>query len=253
MVLAKSVHFWPNWVSPTLNLPPLQRGDALRGRIGHHLGGHQLVQPLQVPGQTDKAPLPSGGLQPAQRELAESQDLFDNANDRLNRGLAPAVNGLAQVSLKLVGHLDDRASVIRGWLRRLGKTFLPAAVMGLTPGSNEGLNLPGFQVLDVLGGTVDFVQGCGFGVTNLRRNGIDRRDGFISIDRMIGQAVTHHKQVPLLHSHLHVVMLIKATIGAILHNPGVWISKVVLILGPGAGRLGRLGFWSSGFTPNTRE
>jgi hypothetical protein len=150
MVLAKLAHFWPNWMAPTFNLPPIQSGDAVRGWGSHHLGSCQLVEPLQVPGQTDQAPLPSRGLQTTQGELPEPQHLLDNANNRFNRGLAQAVNSFAQFSLKFVGHLDNRASVIRGWLRRLAKTFLPTTVMWLTPSSDEGLNLPGFQVLDVL-------------------------------------------------------------------------------------------------------
>jgi len=80
MVLAKTAHFWPNWLAPTLNLPPVQTGGAIRGWGGHLLGGRQLVQPLQVPSQTDQAPLPSGSLQTTQRELAETQHFLDDAN-----------------------------------------------------------------------------------------------------------------------------------------------------------------------------
>ena len=80
MLLVNSAHFWPNWVSSTLNLPPIQRGGAVRGWGRYPLGGCQLMQPFQVPGQTDQAPLPSRSLQTAQRELPETQHLLDNAN-----------------------------------------------------------------------------------------------------------------------------------------------------------------------------
>src|SRR2546421_10465873 len=57
-----------------------------------HLSYDQRMQPLQIERQTDQAPLASDGLLAAQRELPEAQHLFDDADHRLDRACARAVD-----------------------------------------------------------------------------------------------------------------------------------------------------------------
>src|SRR5215210_7344306 len=45
----------------------------------------QCMQPLQIESQADQPPLPRRRRRAPQRELAEAQHLFDDADDRLDR------------------------------------------------------------------------------------------------------------------------------------------------------------------------
>src|SRR5215210_8625783 len=69
-----------------------------------HLAQAQPMQPLQVPGQADQAPLPGGRRQPTQGELPEAEPLLEAADDRLNRAFTQPVDRLAGDGLQLVGH-----------------------------------------------------------------------------------------------------------------------------------------------------
>ena len=173
ILLTNSAYFRLNWVSSALKLLPFQVGGAIRGCGLHLLAGCQLVQPFQVPSQTYQAPLTRSRSQTAQRELPESQHFLDDADHRLDRRLTQAVDGFANLSLKLVGHLDYQARIMRRWFGRLSKTLTPALVVWLTPRSDKGVNVPRFKVLDILGGKVDLVQRSCFGLTDLGRDGID--------------------------------------------------------------------------------
>lgn len=57
---------------------------AKRGSHQPALSGQQDMQAFEVPGQTDQTPLARRGSQASQRELAKTQHLFDNADDRLD-------------------------------------------------------------------------------------------------------------------------------------------------------------------------
>jgi len=121
-----------------LQLPTFRAAGAVRGCYPlHALAGGQPVQPLQVPGQTYQTPLTRGRSQTAQRELPEPQYFLDDADHRLDRRLAQAVDGFANLSLKFVGHLDNQSRIIRRWFRRLGKTLAPALVVWLTSRGDE--------------------------------------------------------------------------------------------------------------------
>jgi hypothetical protein len=39
--------------------------------------------------------------------VPKTQNLFDDANDRFHRALAQTINGVIDVGLEFVGHLDD--------------------------------------------------------------------------------------------------------------------------------------------------
>jgi hypothetical protein len=61
---------------------------------------HQHVQPLQVVGQAHQTPLSGHRQHASQRELAEAQRFFDDADDWLHRGFAQTVDPLADVGLE---------------------------------------------------------------------------------------------------------------------------------------------------------
>ncbi len=50
------------------------------------------MQPLQIERQADQTPLATSGLLAAQRELAEAQHFLNNADHRLDRAFAQAIN-----------------------------------------------------------------------------------------------------------------------------------------------------------------
>src|SRR5918912_1529900 len=77
---------------------PIQRRDSglllVIGLSTAHLSCEQSMQPLQIERQTDQTPLARGYLLAAQRELAEAHHLFDDADHRLDRAFAQAVDRL---------------------------------------------------------------------------------------------------------------------------------------------------------------
>ena len=60
---------------------------------------HENMQPLQVEGETNQAPLPRRRREPAQRELSKTQDFLDDPDHRLHGTLSQAVNRLPDFSL----------------------------------------------------------------------------------------------------------------------------------------------------------
>src|SRR6266566_1766741 len=89
----------------------------------------QGMQPLQIECQADQAPLARGGLLAAQRELAEAHDLFNDADYRLDRAFAQAVDRFPDHGFELVGHLDRGTGIVGWWCRQRGEAFLPTGMM----------------------------------------------------------------------------------------------------------------------------
>ena len=120
--------------------------QAVSAWRGHHLSyflaADQRMQPFEVVSQAHQAPLTGGRDQAAQRELAKAHHFLNNANHGFDRTLAQPVNRLANVRLELVSHLDQRAGLLRRWLRGLGKKLTPVPMMRFASGGNIGLNWP---------------------------------------------------------------------------------------------------------------
>jgi hypothetical protein len=57
---------------------------------------------------------------------------------------------------------------------------------------------------------------------------IQRGDGFTLVWGMIGERVGHNQHALLIDRCLHVVMLVKASIVAVLHDARRWVREVVL-------------------------
>ena len=113
---------------------PLPRPDRVRisgsrrEERQRELMAQQNMQSFQVERQADQTPFPRSGDQTPQRELAEAQHLFDNANHGLDRAFAQTIDGFANVCLKLVSHLDHGAGIVGRRCGLLGKAFLPIFV-----------------------------------------------------------------------------------------------------------------------------
>jgi hypothetical protein len=106
------------------------------------------MQALEIEGQTEQGPFASSLVQAAQRELAEAQDLLDDANHGFHRGLAHRIDALADFGPQLVGHVDSQGCGWAGWVRQGLQQALPRDVMRLAPGGNVGVDLARQQPCD---------------------------------------------------------------------------------------------------------
>lgn len=80
-------------------------------------GFQQYIQLLQVERQAYQTPFTGRGHQSTQRELSKAQDFFDEANHQFHCALAESADGLADLLLKFVGHLDLQTSLFGRQLR----------------------------------------------------------------------------------------------------------------------------------------
>ena len=91
------------------------------------------MEAFEIESQTDQAPLASYGCYPTQRELAETQYLFDDPHHGFDGAFACSVDRFTQGGLELVRHFHLGARVLRWWIGSRSKTLLPARMMGITP------------------------------------------------------------------------------------------------------------------------
>ena len=54
----------------------------------------------------------------------------------------------------------------------------------------------------------------------------------MSVIGMIRQGMGDDQETVLFHGHLHIVVLVKAIVSAVFHNPRLWIGEVVLVFVP---------------------
>ena len=118
------------------------------------------MQAFEVVGQTNECPLARSGKQTAQRELTKTQDLFDNANHRLNRAFAEAIDFTPHCRLEFVGHLDFRRGIVGRWLTLLGEKALPTLMMGLPTSGNVRLDSVPFTGLCISRAEEAVIQKC---------------------------------------------------------------------------------------------
>ena len=98
------------------------------------------MEALEIEGQTDQTPLARRRRDPPQGELAEAEDLFDDAEHRFDCAFACPVDGFAQRGSQLVGHLDLCARVLRRRVRQRREALPPTGMMGITPRGDVRLN-----------------------------------------------------------------------------------------------------------------
>jgi hypothetical protein len=67
---------------------------------------------LEVESQTNETPFTCCRDQAAQRELAKTEDFFNDANDGLNGAFSQAIDCVSDLGLEFVGHLDDGAGLV---------------------------------------------------------------------------------------------------------------------------------------------
>jgi hypothetical protein len=99
------------------------------------------MQLLDVKGNAYQSPFTGYPFIASQRELPKAQRLFDDTDHRLYRTLPESIDGLADLCLEAISHLDQGSSIIRGrsgLLRR--EEVLPAFVVWLSSCSNVGFN-----------------------------------------------------------------------------------------------------------------
>src|SRR5258708_39382290 len=90
------------------------------------------MEALEIEGQTDQTPLTCCCLDTSQRELAEAQHLFDDANHRFDSTFACSIDRFAQGGSELVGHLARGTGLLSWRIRERCETLLPAGLVGLT-------------------------------------------------------------------------------------------------------------------------
>src|SRR5260370_22979922 len=145
------------------------------------------MEALEIESQTDQAPLASGGLNPAQRELAKAEYLFDDANHRFDGAFACPVDRFAQRSSELVGHLDLRTGILRRWIWQGREALLPTWMVRITTRGDIWLNLAlgtGSQCCEAKIASIH--RRC-LRSANLRGNGSERGFGFLAIIGVIGK------------------------------------------------------------------
>jgi hypothetical protein len=173
-------------VADTVQLRPLL---SICGRAKS--GSVYDMKTLQIVSQTDKAPFASDRSQPAQRELPESHDLFDDAKDRFNRALAQAIDGLACFRAQLVGHLDFMISVFWWWLWFALQERMQIVMMTITSNGNMGIDAHRFKRLDFGGAEVAIVHGRSIGPAQFYRDRLSCHHPFMFVIGMIGERIAN--------------------------------------------------------------
>ncbi len=186
------------------------------------------MEALEIERQTDQAPL-ARRRDPTQGELAEAEDLFDDADHWFDRAFACPVDGFAQRGPELVGHLDLCAGVLRRRIRQWREPLLPAGMMGITPRRDVGLNAAFGTGQQRRGAKVASIQRGRLGRAERGRDGLQSRLGFLTVVGMIGERASHDQQTPLIHGHLRIVILLEAGVGRVFHDARLRVGEVVLV------------------------
>ena len=108
--------------------------------------------------QIHQTPFTRSCCQATERELAGAQDFLDDANNRCDGIFAQAIDGFADLCLKLIGHLHHSTGIVsrRFWL--LCEILAPTAMMRVTPGGNIRLNAAGLYVSNIVLTEVAIIQ-----------------------------------------------------------------------------------------------
>ena len=176
------------------------------------------METLEIEGQTDQAPLASGGQFTAQGELAEAQHLLDDADHRFDGAFARPIDRFAQRRLELVGHLDQGARVLGRRIGQRRETLLPTGMMGITARRDRGLDATFLTRHQGGGAKIPSIQCRCLWRADHRGKSSEGRFGFLRVVGMIGEGPSYDEQTPLIHGHLRVVILLKAGICRIFHD-----------------------------------
>src|SRR5215469_13691231 len=101
--------------------------------------------------------------------------------------------------------------------------------MGITASGDVGVNATLGTGIQGCWTKVACIQSSRLWDANGRGDGLKSRFGFVAVIGMIGEGVSHNQELGLIHSHLHIVSLLKSGIGRIFHDAGLWVGKVVLV------------------------
>src|SRR5258708_18487030 len=176
------------------------------------------MEALEIEGQTDQTPLASRRLYPAQGELAEAQDLFDDPDHRFDRTLARPVDRFAQGGLELVGHLDLGTGILRWRLWERGKPLMPARMMRITTRSNVRFDPTLATCNQGCRTKIPGIQRCRIGRADGFGDGLERGFSFLRVVGVIGECMSYDEQTGLIHRNLCIVILFKTGIRWVFHD-----------------------------------
>jgi len=196
------------------NLPHSRLAGALKQPLFQVEGVHTF----QIERQADETPFASGRRQAAQGELAKAEDLLDDSDHRFDGAFAQTINCLADCGLEFVSHLNDGTCLVCGWLRLLLEKGVPVEMMGFASSGDIGFNAKILAILDVGFREVAIVHRHRLGSSDFHRHRFQGRQSFLFIVGMIRESMRHDQQALLIGGHLHIVVLVKASIGAVLHT-----------------------------------
>ena len=202
----------------------------LSGPLKQPLFQVEAVHTFQIESQTDERPFARCGQQATQRKLAKAEDLFDDANNRFDGAFTQTINCLSDLGLEFVGRLDDGAGLVWRWFGLLLEKGVPIEMMRFASGGDIGINSKFLATLDVGFTEVPSIQGDGVRPSKLRRDRLQGGQGFLFIVGMIREGVGHNQQTFLIYGHLHIVVLVKAVIGAVLHDVRIGIGEVEYLI-----------------------
>ena len=156
------------------------------------------MEALEIEGQTDQAPLARRRRDAPQGELAEAEDLFDDADHRFDGAFACPVDGFAQRGSELVGHLDLCARVLGRRVRQRREALPPTGMMGITARGDVGLNVALGTRRQRRGADVAGVQRGGIGRAERGGDGRESRLSFLTVVGVIGESPSHDQQTALI-------------------------------------------------------
>ena len=213
-----------------MSLPLVKRTKMSKDPVqDFHLSQHPgaLQQPLlqieavhafQIERQADETPFASGRLQAAQGELAKAEDFFDDANHGFHGAFPQAIDCSSDLGLEFVSHLHSGAGLLCRWFRLLLEKGVPIEMMGFASGGDIGLNPQIFAILNVDLREVAVVHSHCFGFSDFSRQSVQGGQSFLFVVRMVRKGLGDDQQAVLIGSHLHIVVLVKAIIGAVFHT-----------------------------------
>ena len=96
--------------------------------------------------------------------------------------------------------------------------LLPTGMMQITARGDVGLNAAFGTGIQRRGAEVPGIHRRSVGRADLGRGGREGGFGFLAIVGMIGQGLSYDEQIPLIHRHLRVIILLEARMRLAFHD-----------------------------------
>ena len=154
------------------------------------------MEALKIEGQTDQTPLTRRRRDPPQGELAEAEDLLDDADHRFDRAFACPIDCFPHCGSQLVGHLHLGARVLRRRIRQRRETLLPTGMMWITARRDVGLDVALGTRRQRRGADVASVQRRRVWRADRGGDGLESRFSFLTIVGVIGESILRSADWP---------------------------------------------------------